>query len=57
MSVLIKVISDTFFAFMSEKILKRLIIRVLRELARRSENDIDDQVVEDMAETLNVKGS
>ncbi|WP_444957608.1 hypothetical protein [Microbulbifer sp. ZKSA002] len=57
MSVVIKVISDTFCAFMSEKILKRLVIRVLRELAERSETDIDDKVVEDMAETLNVKGA
>ncbi|MFA0812003.1 hypothetical protein [Microbulbifer epialgicus] len=52
-----KVIKDTFFAFMSEKILKRLIIRALRELAKRTETDIDDKVVEDMAETLNVKGA
>ncbi|MGE4319267.1 MAG: hypothetical protein AB7E96_10255 [Deferribacterales bacterium] len=46
--------SKIFYAFFTEKIISNIILSILRMLAKKTTNTLDDEIVEQVAKNLKV---
>lgn len=51
--ILTTVATNIFYAFFTEKLISRVVIELLRKLAARTTNTLDDSVIEEVS--LNLK--
>jgi len=51
--IFVSVAGKIFFAFFTEKLISRLVLEIMRILARKTTNTLDDMMVEEVAANLN----
>lgn len=55
MNIAIKIAASMFWSLVTESFVKSMLVRLLREGAKKTKTRLDDQTVEDMARIWKVK--
>ena len=50
--IVVSVATKFFYAFFTEKLLSKMVVELLRMLARKTTNKLDDSMVEDVASNM-----